>query len=95
MNAQDMDRCAMERILHPLLGHILALEDKKADYPSCKELTDLIDTALLHMKDDELENDLLYFKLDICKGVDMQESFEELIEKSIVHISTQLYPILF
>jgi len=85
----------MERILHPLLGHILALEDKKADYPSCKELTDLIDTALLHMKDDELENDLLYFKLDICKGVDMQESFEELIEKSIVHISTQLYPILF
>jgi hypothetical protein len=95
MNAQDMDRCAMERILHPLLGHILALEDKKADYPSCKELTDLIDTALLHMKDDELENDLLYFKLDICKGVDMQESFEELIDKSIVHISTQLYPILF
>lgn len=76
--------------LHPILGHIIAVEDK-AKYEGlrlrhCRELYTLVTMALKHMEDKDLEEKLKTYKAD------MVGEFYNLVETSIVNISTYIYP---
>jgi hypothetical protein len=83
--------------LHPILGHIITIDDNvkcyglKINY--CSELSDLVDMALIHMNDPELDEKLVQFKLNMMRGVDMLDSFTSLIDMSIINISSYIHPL--
>jgi hypothetical protein len=71
--------------LHPILGHIFAVEDKANSeglhLQHCEELYMLVHMALKHMEDKDLEEHLKTYKAD------MIGEFYNLVETSIVNIS--------
>lgn len=62
------------------------------NYQNCEELSKLVQKALEHMPNPDLERELMYFNFGMIRGVEMTELFESLVNMSIVMISSYIYP---
>jgi hypothetical protein len=85
--------------LHPILGHIFEVENKAKTHgvnkELCQELLTLVERALTHMSDEDLNGALADLRFNVALSTHTEVAFNKLIKASIINISEYIYPIDF